>query len=74
MQACKLEADFHHNKDDILNLTKLLLNYGATVNVRDKTGYTPLMFACMTGNREIVDLLLNLSPIDAVDNYKKTVT
>lgn len=72
MLICKQEA-YPSQKDDIRNMTKYLLEQGAIVNVRDKTGLTPFMYACIFGNMDIVDLLLNLSAIDAVDNFGKTV-
>lgn len=71
MLICKLGA--YQSIDDVINMAKLLLEHGAVANVRDKTGCTPLMYACMFGNSDIVDLLLNLSPIDAADNFGKTV-
>lgn len=72
MLLCKQEA-YPSQVDDVVNMTKFLLEQGAVVNVRDKTGYTPFMYACTFGNKDIADLLLNLSAIDATDNFGKTV-
>lgn len=72
MLICKQEA-YPSQMDALLNMTKLLLDHGAVVNVRDKTGYTPFMYACTSGNIAVVDLLLNLSAVDAVDNFGNTV-
>lgn len=69
---CKQEA-YPSQVDDVIKMTKFLLEQGAVVNVRDKTGYTPFMYACTFGNKDIADLLLNLSAIDATDNFGKTV-
>ncbi len=59
--------------DDIVKMTKLLLDQGAAVNCRSSTGFTPFMYACSSGNKDIVELLLNLSAIDSVDNSGNTV-
>lgn len=72
MLICKQEA-YPSQMECLLNMTKLLLDHGAVVNVRDKTGYTPFMYACTSGNIAIVELLLNLSAVDAVDNFGNTV-
>lgn len=72
MLICKQEA-YPSQIDDVINMVKLLLEQGGVVNVRDKTGCTPFMYACAFGNNDIVDLLLNLSAIDATDNFGKTV-
>ncbi|KAG4070491.1 hypothetical protein HA402_005723 [Bradysia odoriphaga] len=71
MVVCDLEI-CPSQIDDILDMTKLLLDQGATVNVRNERGYTPFMYACEKGNKDIVTLLMNFSAIDATDNFGKT--
>jgi hypothetical protein len=41
-----------------LDIAKLLLNLGASPDVGDNDGYTPLMKAILNGNPEAVDLLV----------------
>lgn len=72
MVVCNLEV-CPSQIDDILDMIKLLLDQGATVNVRNETGFTPFMYACTKGNKDIVTLLMNFSAIDATDNFGKTV-
>lgn len=69
MMICKQTT----KSDDVLAVTKFLLEQGAVVNVRDQRGYTPFMYACTSGNTDIIELLLNLSAIDACDNFGNTV-
>jgi len=42
-------------------LMKLLLDYGANPNVRNKAGETPLMLAVKNGHSALLDLLFNHS-------------
>lgn len=72
MLICKQEP-LPGQVDNIVNMTKLLLYHGAIVNIRNETGLTPFMYACTVGNTNIVELILNLSAIDAVDNSGNTV-
>lgn len=72
MIICKYN-DECRDMDTMVKITELLLDKGAIVNIRDKTGYTPLMYACAYGNKEIVDLLIHTSSIDAADNSGSTV-
>jgi len=44
---------------------RLLLKYGAAVNLNDPVGHSPLHFACMGGDSECVRLLLAAgAPVD----------
>ncbi|KAH8299893.1 hypothetical protein KR044_007291, partial [Drosophila immigrans] len=49
-------------------LVRLLLSQGAVVNVSDKFGMTPFMFACRNGFTNVVRLLIKDVSFDAVDN------
>ncbi|KAH8418291.1 hypothetical protein KR222_002985 [Zaprionus bogoriensis] len=49
-------------------LVRLLLRHGAVVNVSDKFGMTPFMFACRKGFTDVVRLLIGDVSFDAVDN------
>ena len=40
-------------------MVRVLLDQGAEVNARDYAGWTPLMFACYKGHRDIAELLLD---------------
>jgi ankyrin repeat protein len=51
-------------------MTDLLLKNDATVDVKDKFHYTPLHWAAIQGNHEIVKLLLHKNPdTDVVDSF-----
>uniref|UniRef100_A0A6P4DX15 Tankyrase n=1 Tax=Drosophila rhopaloa TaxID=1041015 RepID=A0A6P4DX15_DRORH len=65
MAAC----DCNH-KDPYLaeKIVRLLLLHGAVVNVSDKFGMTPFMFACQNGFTGVVRLLIKDVSFDAVDN------
>lgn len=65
MMACDC-----NKKDPYLaeKLVRLLLRHGAVINVSDKYGMTPLMFACQNGYAGIVRLLIKDVSFDAVDN------
>ncbi|KAH8355063.1 hypothetical protein KR093_004597, partial [Drosophila rubida] len=49
-------------------LVRLLLAQGAVVNVSDKFGMTPFMFACRSGYINVVRMLIKEVSFDAVDN------
>ncbi|XP_039501967.1 poly [ADP-ribose] polymerase tankyrase [Drosophila santomea] len=49
-------------------IVRLLLRYGAVINVSDKYGMTPFMFACQNGFTDVVRLLIKDVSFDAVDN------
>ena len=52
---------------------KLLIAAGANVNVRDKQGKTPLMWAAVSGNVEgIKELLLFGAQVNVVDKHGKS--
>lgn len=72
MVVCKNDDD-GKDMDTMLKITKCLLENGALVNIRDRIGRTPLIYACMNGNKEIVELLIGLSALDAFDNFGSTV-
>ena len=61
--ALAVRADFN-NKDDTLEVTKLILDSGALVNKRCWNGWTALMQASMQGSAVTVRLLLNHKDID----------
>ena len=47
------------SKHGYLNVARLLLNKGAQVHLRDKSGQTAFLKACMYGQKAIVELFLN---------------
>jgi ankyrin repeat domain-containing protein 17 len=51
--ALTIAADKGHHK-----FVELLLLYGATIDVRNKKGATPLWLACNNGHLEVVQLLV----------------
>ncbi|XP_030388475.1 transient receptor potential cation channel subfamily A member 1 [Scaptodrosophila lebanonensis] len=65
MKAC----DCRRNEPQLVErLVNLLLRSGAVINVSDKYGMTPFMFACRNGYTSVVRLLLKDVSFDAVDN------
>ncbi|KAJ6647860.1 Ankyrin repeat, SAM and basic leucine zipper domain-containing protein 1, partial [Pseudolycoriella hygida] len=71
MLLCKQET-YPNQANDVISMTNYLLKRGAIVNNRDRTGFTPLIYACISGNKDIVNLLLKKSAIDATDNFGDT--
>ncbi len=49
-------------------ITELILSLGADINAQDDNGTTPLMYAVMFGNRNIVRSLLNANAITNIKN------
>ena len=45
-----------------VNITKLLLDYGARLTTYSFNKNTPLHIACLNGNEEIVKLFINYNP------------
>lgn len=48
----------------VVPLVRLLVAYGADVNVRDNLGLTPLHWACTLGNTAVVSLLVKRNDLD----------
>lgn len=65
MFACDCHADDAHVAE---RLVRLLLSKGAVINVSDKYGMTPFMFACRRGYTNVVRLLIGEVSFDAIDN------
>ncbi|KAL7738130.1 hypothetical protein ACLKA6_006474 [Drosophila palustris] len=65
MLACDCQAKDQYVAE---KLVRLLLSHGAVINVSDKYGMTPFMFACRKGYTNIVRLLIKDVSFDAVDN------
>ncbi|KKP95732.1 MAG: hypothetical protein US13_C0002G0043 [candidate division TM6 bacterium GW2011_GWE2_36_25] len=60
-------------KNPDINIIKLLLDHGANVDLPDKNGNTPLMFAVMWGHNEIAVLLIdNGADVNAKDKLGYT--
>lgn len=62
------------SRSDPFKTVQLLLHKNALVNVSDSIGKTPLMFACDRGHLDVVNVLLPLASVDAVDNEGSTVS
>lgn len=45
--------------DDVKLTVEKLIEYGASVNVKDKDGRTPLYYACHYGNLQVAQLLVD---------------
>lgn len=54
-------------------MTKLLLDRGADVNLKDYLGCSPLLWSCVNGNLDIVQMLLNKkADIDNIENRSES--
>lgn len=59
-------------EEDVAKVNELLKN-GYKVDKQDKAGRTPLMYACMVCNKEIVTLLIGAgADVNAKDNKGTT--
>lgn len=65
MLACDCQTDDAYVAE---KLVRLLLGKGAVINVSDKYGMTPFMFACRRGYTNVVRLLISEVSFDAMDN------
>ncbi|XP_030554338.1 uncharacterized protein LOC115757988 [Drosophila novamexicana] len=65
MFACDCQANDSYVAE---KLVRLLLSKGAVINVSDKYGLTPFMFACRRGYTNVVRLLIKEVSFDAIDN------
>ena len=61
-----IAADKGHQK-----FVELLLRHGATIDVRNKKGATPLWLACHHGHLEVVQLLITHSADPDVQDSRK---
>ena len=64
---------FSYSNNFRIDIIRLLIEYGANVNLQDKDGYTALVFASYNGHTEAVKLLLaNGADPDLQDNNRRT--
>jgi len=57
-KATPLHALVQSAPDDCDVLLPLLVARGADVNIPDRSGYTPLLYSCQVGDKDVVELLL----------------
>lgn len=62
--ACESIAE----EERVLETVKVLLEFGAIINCKDRQGKTPLMFAAALGHTEVVRLLIDQASLEATDN------
>ncbi|XP_033252432.1 ankyrin repeat, SAM and basic leucine zipper domain-containing protein 1-like isoform X2 [Drosophila miranda] len=65
MEACDCEKNDPYLVE---KLVRLLLRHGAAINVSNKCGMTPLMFACRNGYTSVVRLIVKDASLNAVDH------
>jgi ankyrin repeat protein len=72
--AQQLSPLFYAIKFNNYTIVKILLDYGARLNIYDSNKNTPLHIACLDGKDEIVKLFINHNPniIKAINNEKQT--
>lgn len=59
--------------DSILQIVQYFYEKRVLVNVGDRLGVTPLMYASINGHLELVKFLVQYSSLDAKDNQQYTV-
>ncbi len=61
-------------KEEYVNIVKLLLESGASTNVKDSSGYTALVHAAKNGHTDIVRLLIenNINNINNISDNERT--
>lgn len=67
MAACNCPSSCS-SYENVLDVVQQLVDKGANVDAVNRKRMTALMFACSTGNVEVVKLLLPLSNKFATDN------
>lgn len=67
MAACNCPSSCA-SPENVFTVVKQLINKGADVKAVNRRRMTPLMYACSSGNLEVVKLLLPLSNKFATDN------
>lgn len=75
MLACSAVSDSNSSENDgrILKIVKLLVEQKAGINVRNRVGETPFMFAISNGYDSVVEYLLNHNvSLEACDNTGNT--
>lgn len=60
------------DEQQLFGVVNVLLNNNAVVNVADRTGRTPFMYALRNGYIQVVELLLNEVALEACDNEGNT--
>lgn len=71
--AIKNEKSDSTCDENVFKIVKLLIDRKAIVNVRNRMGETPLIFAAMNGHKSVVDLLLSKNAfIECCDNDRST--
>ncbi len=59
LYLCKMSGeDWKETPEEYLKLLKLLISKKANPNVKDKYGFTPLLWACINGNFDFVKTLI----------------
>lgn len=69
MDACKSIT----NMSNSLRIVEKLIEIGVSVNQSNRCGTTPLMFACASGNIDVVKCLMKYADLNMVDNQGNTV-
>lgn len=55
-----------------VKIVEMLINHGADINYKDKTGMNSLMFACFLGKHDLINLLAIESTLNSKDNFGYT--
>lgn len=62
------------NRVNVTKIVPLLLKKGASVNVPDPRGRTPLMMACKRGYKDIIQMIIKDAAIESIDENGQTVS
>lgn len=69
MEACKSTS----NMNNSLRIVEKFIEIGVAVNQSNRCGLTPLMFACSSGNADLVKCLIKYADLNTADNQGNTV-
>lgn len=73
MEACCYDKKNNEEHQDTVDIVKLLIQKKCVINISDKYGMTPLMYACKYGLHNVIEILLkNFVSLEAKDNYSYT--
>lgn len=57
----------------VSNIVNLLLEHGAVINIADRVGMTPLMYAITNDHIEVAKKIIPFAALEACDNEQNTV-
>jgi ankyrin repeat protein len=65
LEASEVSAELKQERLDFFETVRLLVSHGANVNAKDKSGLTPLRYAAVGGQTEIIQYLLKHGAVNS---------